>query len=409
MEKSSNGPVSGAWEKRFLIVAGGQAISIIGSSAVQFSLVWWLASETASPLVMSMATLLAFLPQLLFGPFAGVWIDRLSRKVVVIGADLFVGLVAAVCAVLFSILPLPYWAVCVVLGIRAIGSVFHTPAFQAMIPMLVPGEELVRANGWTQFLQSGAYMLGPVIGAVLYASFPLPVILLTDLVGAVMASICIAPVKVPEVKRPPQVRPYFWGELREGIVIYLSDRRIAIVTLAAAVSMVFFMPLASFYLLMVSDYFQASAWQASIVQILYPLGMMVGAMLASSFGMVGSKLSLVHLGLLVLGAASFLCGILPPTAVGFWLFAVLCLALGASVNLYNVPYIAYVQEKIPKLAQGRAFSFVGSFMSLTMPLGLLIAGPVAERYGVSLWFAIAGVGIVVAAAISAVAVLREGA
>ncbi|GFN22156.1 hypothetical protein TAMC210_04720 [Thermanaeromonas sp. C210] len=78
---------SKGWEKGFLTIAGGQTISLIGSSAVQFSLIWWLASETASPLMMSLAGLFAFLPQFLLGPFAGVWIDRLSRKTVIICAD----------------------------------------------------------------------------------------------------------------------------------------------------------------------------------------------------------------------------------------------------------------------------------------------------------------------------------
>ncbi|NLY49936.1 MAG: MFS transporter, partial [Firmicutes bacterium] len=61
-------------------MAAGQTVSLVGSSAVQFALIWWLASETASPLLMSMAGLSAFLPQLLLGPIAGVWVDRLSRK-----------------------------------------------------------------------------------------------------------------------------------------------------------------------------------------------------------------------------------------------------------------------------------------------------------------------------------------
>lgn len=49
-------------------------------------------------------------------------------------------------------------------GLRAIGEVFQTPAVQAVVPLIVPREELVRANAWDQFWQSGALMLGPVLG-----------------------------------------------------------------------------------------------------------------------------------------------------------------------------------------------------------------------------------------------------
>lgn len=228
--------------------------------------------------MMSLAGLLAFLPQCLLGPFAGVWIDRLSRKAVIIGADLFIGLVAAVFAVCFLVWNPPYWWACVVLGVRAIGGVFHTPALQAVVPLLVPREELMRANGWSQFMQSGAYMLGPILGAAMYAALPLPFVLLSDLVGAVVAGVSVAAVRIPEIRRERQTRPSFVREIRKGTAVYLKDRTLSVVTLATFASMVFFMPLATFYPLMISAHFKATAWHAGINQLSYSVGMMAGAM-----------------------------------------------------------------------------------------------------------------------------------
>lgn len=400
--ESANGnrPGDNAWKKRFLTIAGGQTISIIGSSAVQFSLIWWLASETESPLMMSFAGLLAFLPQLILGPFAGVWVDRMSRKAVIICADLFIGLAATLFAISFSIWDPPYWSACVVLGVRAVGSVFHTPAIQAAVPMLIPKEELVRANGWSQFMQSGAFMLGPVIGAAMYAALPLPVIMLSDLVGAVVASISVALVEIPEIQRKRPARPNFFSEIKEGITVYLNDKRLCVVTLAMAASMVFFMPLSSLYPLMISSYFRATAWHASINQISYALGMMAGAIAISSIGNIKNKLGAVHVGAIGLGVTSLLCGILPHNMTGFWIFAVVCLAMGASVNVNYIPYVSYLQETVPKEAQGRAFSLLGSLMSITMPIGLLIAGPMAERHGVPRWFLVAGTAMIIITGIS---------
>ncbi len=71
---SSNGKQP--WKRNFFTITIGQTISIVGSSAVQFTLIWWIASNTSSPLMLAMAGLFAFLPQLLLGPFAGVWVDR---------------------------------------------------------------------------------------------------------------------------------------------------------------------------------------------------------------------------------------------------------------------------------------------------------------------------------------------
>lgn len=387
------------WKRGFFTIATGQTVSLIGSSAVQFSLIWWLASETASPLMMSLAGLVAFFPQAVLGPFAGVWIDRWKRKTVIIGADLFMGLTAAALALFFLVGTPPYWSACVVLALRAVGNVFHTPAIQAAIPMLVPQEELVRANGWSQFMQSGAFMLGPVLGAAMYAALPLWLILLTDLVGAAVACLTVAAVIIPDPEKQARQVPHFMEEFKEGARVFLQNRQLTIMSLTTMLCLVFFMPLSSFYPLMTSGYFQATAWHASVVELTYAAGMAVSAGLIGKYGHFKNKLKAVYLGLLVMGVSSLLCGVLPPTMAGFWAFAVLCAFLGGGGTFYNIPCIAYMQEVIPPATLGRAFSLYGSVLSLTMPVGLLIAGPVAQVGGVALWFFITGGAFLVITAV----------
>ena len=89
------------WRGRFLTIAIGQAISLIGSSAVQFALIWWLAEQTASPMIMGVAGLAAYLPMAFLSPFAGVAADKYSRKIICITADLSMGL-AALAAAFFA-------------------------------------------------------------------------------------------------------------------------------------------------------------------------------------------------------------------------------------------------------------------------------------------------------------------
>ncbi|KPU44429.1 2-acyl-glycerophospho-ethanolamine acyltransferase [Oxobacter pfennigii] len=405
MKKNKN--QQNKWKRDFLTIAGGQTVSLIGSAAVQFSLIWWLASETASPIMMSIAGVFAFLPQLVLGPFAGVWVDRINRKTVIIAADLFIGLVALVFAFFFLFGNPPYWSVCMVLGIRAVGTVFHTPAIQAAVPMLVPQQELVRANGWSQFMQSGAFLLGPVLGAAMYTALPLWIILLSDLVGALIASATVAVVKIPDPERQVKQRPQLFHEMKEGAAAICQDRKLFIVTAATLVGMVFYAPLSTFYPLMTSGYFRADAWHASMVNLGYATGMMLCALILGKFGTIKNKFPVIHLGLLGMGASSLLCGLLPAKMVWFWVFAALCALLGASSNLYNIPYIAYMQETIDPDKMGRAFSLIGSLSSATMPLGLLIAGPVAESRGVSLWFFVSGIALLLLTSVSALLVLPQ--
>lgn len=388
------------WKVPFFTIALGQTISLIGSSAVQFSMIWWLASETDSALMMALSGLLAFLPQMLLGPFAGVWIDRMKRKNVIIIADLFMGLVAVAFAAMFLVEKPPYWMACVVLGMRAVGNVFHTPAIQAVIPLLVPQEALVKANGWSQFMQSGAFMLGPVLGAAMYAMLSLPVILLTDLIGALVAVGTVAAVKIPELPPREDTAPHFWNELKSGAAILKKERRIFAVTISGAACMVFFMPLSSFYPLMTSGHFQATPWHASVVELLYACGMMACSFWLGVRG-IRHKYRGIHAGMLLLGVTSLICGLLPSDMVWFWVFAGVCTFMGASGNLYNIPYVSLLQERIPPEALGRVFSLIASAVSFSMPLGLLISGPIAEKYGVPLWFLVSGIAIVLITAVSA--------
>ena len=389
-----------SWKQKFFTIALGQTISLIGSSAVQFSLIWWMASKTASPMLLALAGLSAYVPQFFLGPFVGVWIDRLKRKQVIIIADLFTGMIALMFSVFFFIGEPPYWSVCIVLGVRAIGNVFQTPAIQSVTPMLVPQNELVRANSWNQFMQSGSLMLGPVVGAAMYAILPMPIILISDMAGAIIAATTVAITKIPELK--PQLKDSynFISELKDGISVFLQDKKLCIVTVAAAICMIFYMPISSFFPLMSSSYFHVTVWHASIVQFGYAGGMMLCSLLVSLYGTIRNKIKAVHLGLLGLSITILLCGILPQTGLAFWGFALLCTLMGASGNFYNIPYIAYMQETIPKEKQGRAFSIMNSLMSVTMPLGLIIAGPFAEVHGVSSWFFISGIVFIVITGVS---------
>ena len=395
-----------SWKRGFLTIAAGQAVSLVGSSAVQFALIWWLSSETGSAMMLALAGLMAFLPQLLLGPFVGVWVDRLSRKKVCVAADLFTGLAAAGFALYFILDTPPYWMACVVLGFRGLAGVFQAPAVTAIMPMLVPREELVRAGGLTQFIQSGAFMLGPVLGAWMYAALPMPVILLTDLAGALAASLAMLAVKVPDPQSMGQPARHFLAEMRQGLAVLRKDRMLFRIILTTALVMIFYLPLASFYPLMSSGYFKVSAQYASVVELVYAAGMMLAALLLSLKGRIKDQLRAVRWGLVGLGLTSLLSGLLPSTMAGFWAFAAVCLVMGGCANVYGIPLTAYMQRTIPPEAQGRAFSLMSSLMSAAMPLGLMVSGPVAEARGVPFWFALSGAATLALVAVEAMGARR---
>ena len=370
------------WKSAFLRVALGQAVSQLGSHGVQFALIWWLAEETASPGVLGAAGLVAYLPMTLLSPLAGVAADRWNRKVLCITADLAMGGAALGYAVLLGQFALPPWTVLILLGLRGVGSTFQQPAIQSILPQLVP-----------------------VIGAALYAAFPLPVVLLSDVVGAALASLALAGVKIPPLVRQADPTGGFWAEFQAGLAVFRRDRALGRLVAAQALCMFFYAPLSAFYPLMTSDYFQRSAWYGSAVELAFAVGMVVSALVFSKVGQVGGKLRLSSLGLFAMGGGAALCGLLPPTLGGWVVFAGLCLVLGAADNVHLIPLQAYLQETVPAEQMGRAFSVLTLISSAAMPVGLLVSSPLAEQVGVAFWFLLSGLAML--AGTAAILALRR--
>ena len=378
------------WKSQFMIVALGQAVSMLGSHGVQFALIWWLAEKTSSPLMLGISGLVAYLPMTLFSPLAGIAVDRYNRKFISIFSDMAMGAVAMIYAVILSFFDLPVWTVFVMLCVRGIGSTFQQPAIQSIIPQLVPKDQLIKTNGWLQLLNSGSFLFGPVIGASLYAIFPMSVVLMSDVVGAVLASTALAVVKIPELEKTEREEQHFIAEIKEGLQVFKNDRSLFYIVIAEALCMFFYAPLSSFYPLMTSDYFKLSAIYGSVVELSFAIGMMASSLLFSSVLKISRKIRVSFIGLFGMGVMSLLCGIIPPAYTGWFFFAGGCICLGASGNVHTIPLTAYMQETISPEKMGRAFSVLTLISSVTMPVGLLFSSPIAEKAGVNVWFFISG-------------------
>ncbi|SHK44105.1 MFS transporter [Hespellia stercorisuis] len=378
------------WKSQFIVVALGQAISMLGSHGVQFALIWWLAEKTSSPLMLGIAGIVAYLPMSIFSPLAGIAADRYNRKFISIFSDMAMGVAALIYAVLLFFFDLPVWTVFVMLCVRGIGSTFQQPAIQSIIPQLVPKDQLVKTNGWMQLLNSGSFLLGPVIGAALYAIFPMSVVLMSDVVGAILASAALAVVRIPELAKTKDEKQHFVTEIKEGLQVFKEDKKLFYIIIAEALCMFFYAPLSSFYPLMTSDYFNLPAMYGSAVELSFAIGMMISALLFSSILKVERKIRVSFIGLFGMGAASFVCGVIPPAYVGWFFFAAVCICLGAAGNVHTIPLTAYMQETIAPEKMGRAFSVLTLISSVTMPVGLLFSSPIAEKVGVNVWFLVSG-------------------
>ena len=192
MEKIRN------WKQDFYTIWAGQAVSLITSGVLQMAIIWHLTNTTGSAMVLSMATLVGFLPQAVLGSAIGVLVDRWNRKMVMIGADVIIACAGLVLTVISLSAELPVWIVMLILFIRSVGTAFHSPALSAVTPLLVPEEQLVKCAGYTQSIQSASFILSPAIAAFLYAKWGLNSAVALDVFGAIIACITVAMVHIPK-------------------------------------------------------------------------------------------------------------------------------------------------------------------------------------------------------------------
>ena len=381
------------WKNQFLIIYAGQAFSLLGSAAVQFAIIWWLTIQTESAITLTVASIVTFIPNMIIGPFAGVWIDRINRRTVMITADALVALSSVILGAAFLLTGAPpVWFIYSILFLRGLGSTFHGPAMQAAIPMLVPAEMLTRAGGWGNLIVSISNMLGPVLGAALMGFLPIAGIMLVDIFGALFAIVCLLFVKIPDIPQSGE-KTHMLSDIKEGLRTMRLNKPLAAAFGPMVLMTILYMPLGALFPLLVRTHFMGEAWHSSVVEFTFAGGLLLSSLVIGVWGGMKNRFLMAALAIGLLGTGSLVSGALPPG--GYWAFAVCCFFMGASGTFMNVPVMAYVQESIAPEMMGKVFSLMMSAMSLAMPIGLVIAGPVSEAIGVDRWFFWSGGALII--------------
>ena len=388
------------WKIQFFTLWLGQAVSVLSSAVLQMALIWQLSLQTGSAAVLSIASLAGFLPMAVLGIFAGTLVDRWNRKATLILADLFIAAVSLALAIYSLYASPPVWLILTVLFVRSIGAAFHSPAIGAVTPLIVPESMLTKCAGYTQSLMSIGYMAGTALAALLYPIWHMSGLVLLDVAGAVLASISVAFIAIPTVPKQDDTstRTPILAEMHEGYRAIRENRGLfALLWIGAAVMFIYF-PVNALFPLLTFGHFNGDTTMASISEITFSVGMLLGGMLLGVWGGFKNRGHSIVLAIVMLGLSIGITGILPQN--GFWGFAALCVVMGLAVPFYSGPQDALIQEQIAPQYLGRVFGLFGSVMSLAMPFGLVLSGLFADRIGINNWFTLSGVASLLLAALT---------
>jgi DHA3 family macrolide efflux protein-like MFS transporter len=372
--------------KKFFVVWASQAASLLGSAVVQFALAWYLTKTTGRATVLSTALMVAIIPSIVLGPFVGPFIDRWSRKKIMIFADLFIASLTLVLVILFYTKNIQVWHIYVIMAGRSIGDTFQGPALWASIPMIVPEKHLVRANGLYQILQNAIKIVAPIAGAFLMETLPMQGVLSVDIITAVIAVSCLFPLAIPQPPRTTlAVKPNYFGEIKQGFSYIWSRPGLAMLIGLVALLVFFAVPASSLIPVLVNKNLGGDVIKLGWLGTASGIGGILGGLGLGMWGGFKKRMLTALLGFLIMVPCSIGLGL---TSVRFFYTTIIAmLFMGVGNALVNAPLTAIMNSVIAKDMQGRVFSLYGSIATLMIPLGLVIAGPVADTFGIrSLYF-----------------------
>ena len=383
------------YSKAALFLAS-QAVTLLGSSIVQFAIIWYVTLETSSGGWVALLSAAAYIPQFLISFFAGVWADRYPRKLLIIAAD---GAIAV--ATLAFVLLLPqisqnetiYVALVVISVIRSLGTGIHAPAVNATVPQLVVEEHLMKFNGINATIQSVVQFAAPAIAGSILTWGSFRGALMVDVVTAMVGIGLLSAIVIPFEERT-ETAPVF-AEMQAGIRYTAKERFLGKLIMLFGLFIFLCVPAGFLATLFVGRYYGDTYFHMTLVEVIGFLGMMAGGLLISTWG--GFKR---HTKTLLVGMVSFgLLAILMGLANNFYVYLVLMAVYGVALTMVQTASTTLLQENSTPEMSGRVFGLFGAAYSSFLPIGMVVFGLLADRISMRLLMVVSGGLLILMAAV----------
>lgn len=368
----TGGAVPGtAWET-FMTVWVGQFVSTLGSSLTAFAAAWWVFEQTGSAIQFSLTVLFEVLPFVVLSPFAGVLIDRHSRRRVMILSDVVAAVSSAALLGLLLFARLEVWHVYLATLSNSVANVFQGPAYSASVSLLVPKALLGRANGLVQLSNASGRLVAPMVAGFLLSALGLAGVIAVDLATFAVALLTLTVVRFPRLEQQVVETRAVWHDLLTGWR-YLARRR-------GLLGLALFRTLYNFlnnFGLVLTTPLVLSLGSPEVLGVVLSVGgsgMVLGGLFVTTWG-PSKRLVKVNLGFLLLsGVGIVLVGLrpYPPLiAAGLFVFYFSFAVAGAAGS-------ALFQRKVALEVQGRVFATNQMLGYLGEPFAYLLVGPLAE-------------------------------
>jgi len=391
-------PTGGLWRHRdFLKLWSAETISVFGSQIGQIGLplVAILVLDATAFEVAALGTV-AFLPFIFFTLPAGVWVDRLRRRPILIVGDFGR-------AALLATVPIAYVADALTLAqLFAVSflvgtfQVFFDVAYQSYLPSLVEREQIIDGNSKLEISRSAAQVGGPGLGGALVEVFTAPYAVLIDAISFMGSGLFLLRIRKPE--EPSVVvdaigqRPSLWTDLKEGLRFVLGNPNLRAQAGCTATSNLFSMIAFSIILVFAVRELGLSPGAIGLVLSVAGAGSLVAAFTATRISRrFGIGPTTIAVGMLW-GPTMLLIALAPEGDAAIPILALSQLVFGFTVVVYNIVQVSYRQAICPPRLQGRMNSVMRFMVWGTIPVGSLLGGALATWVGLRETIVIGAIG-----------------
>ena len=402
-----------------LVLAAG-LVSDAGDWILIIGLAYRVYAITGSTVASALTMASSCAPRVLLGAVAGVFADRWDRKRTMITADLLLAVV---------LLPLllvhgagQVWIVFVVMFAEGAIGQFFSPAEQAMVPTLVPDEELVAANALSGQVSNSSRLAGSALGGILAAAAGLGAVALADAASFVASAVLLALVRASGRAAAVAASPSRTGsgaavreriaeigdELRDGLRLSSRHRVLRALMIFALVTSVGEGIMSTLFTPFVEHVLHGSSQEFGLVVAAQAVGGILGGVLASGFGHRVRASRLLGCGALVFGLVDLAIFLYPLGYVAVWPAVVGMVVVGLPGALTMAGLMTLFQRSTTDSHRGRVFGALSALEGVTVLAGTLGAGFLSRYAGIVPVLAIQGAGYVVAG-LAMLAWLRDGA
>ena len=401
------------WNRNYALLWQGQFVSQLGSQAFFIGMAFWIKDQTGSATVMGLIMMASQIPAILLSPIAGAFADNHPRKRIIVTCDLINGLLTITLAAVFILAPEQAgWHIVALFFVTVLVSsvsAFFRPAVSAAIPDIVPRDRLNAANSFHQGSLQISSLAGLSAGGVLYRVLGAPVLFLVDGISYLASAVSESFMKIPHTPpRQPQSGASAWERLWRDVkagFLYIWNRAGMRNLLIAAAGINFFsMPYLVLMPFFVEDTLGGTPDWYGYILASFSAGVLGGYLLAAAANISGRVRSALMVGALLLMTALFS---LMSAAPDVLTALVIMFATGMASGFFNINLQTLFQVTTPAHMRGRVFSLLATVAQGLMPVGMAMAGVVADLLDQNIRLVFAGTGAITLLLAAAISLSRE--